>query len=57
MRKIGSRLMDVPPSMRPLELGSNRFQLSLIDSYAGHAALLAEYQHKPGNSFEQPAAI
>ncbi|HBK89391.1 MAG TPA: DNA repair protein RecN, partial [Cytophagales bacterium] len=44
MRKIGSRLMDVHSQHETLELGSNRFQLSLIDSYAGHAALLAEYQ-------------
>ncbi|HQQ98351.1 MAG TPA: DNA repair protein RecN [Cyclobacteriaceae bacterium] len=44
MRKIGARLMDVHSQHETLELGSNRFQLSLIDSYAGHAALLADYQ-------------
>lgn len=44
MRKIGARLMDVHSQHETLELGSHRFQLSLIDSYAGHAALLADYQ-------------
>lgn len=44
MRKMGARLMDVHSQHETLELGSHRFQLSLIDSYAGHAALLADYQ-------------
>jgi DNA repair protein RecN (Recombination protein N) len=44
MRKIGSRLMDVHSQHETLELGSHRFQLSLIDSYAGHTPLLLEYQ-------------
>lgn len=44
MRKIGARLMDVHSQHETLELGSHRFQLSLIDSYAGHTALLGEYQ-------------
>lgn len=44
MRKIGGRLMDVHSQHETLELGSHRFQLALIDSYAGNAALLTEYQ-------------
>ena len=45
MRKIGSALMDVHSQHETLELGSHRFQLSLIDSFAGNASLLTEYQH------------
>jgi DNA repair protein RecN (Recombination protein N) len=44
MRKIGGRLMDVHSQHETLELGSHRFQLSLIDSYAGHTSLLSDYQ-------------
>lgn len=44
MRKIGSALMDVHSQHETLELGSHRFQLSLIDSFAAHASLLSEYQ-------------
>jgi DNA repair protein RecN (Recombination protein N) len=42
LRTIGGRLMDVHSQHETLELGSHRFQLSLIDSYAGHTTLLAE---------------
>ena len=44
MRKIGSSLMDVHSQHETLELGSHRFQLSLIDSFAAHNSLLSEYQ-------------
>jgi len=44
MRAIGSRLMDVHSQHETLELGSRRFQLSLIDSYAGNANTLREYR-------------
>ncbi len=44
MRKIGSALMDVHSQHETLELGSHRFQLSLIDSFGAHNALLSEYQ-------------
>lgn len=43
MRKIGGRLMDVHSQHETLELGSHRFQLFLIDSYAGHGSLLSDY--------------
>ncbi len=43
MRLIGSRLMDVHSQHETLELGSHRFQLQLVDSYAGHTALLQQY--------------
>lgn len=45
MRAVGSRLMDVHSQHETLELGSHRFQLQLVDSYAGHAALLETYQN------------
>ncbi|CAN5349614.1 DNA repair protein RecN [soil metagenome] len=45
MRKVGSRLMDVHSQHETLELGSHRFQLSLIDSYAANASLVSEYQN------------
>ena len=44
MRQIGGKLMDVHSQHETLELGNHRFQLSLIDSYAGHTSLLSEYQ-------------
>ena len=44
MRKIGSRLMDVHSQHETLELGTNRFQLSLVDSFAGNETLLSGYQ-------------
>jgi len=44
MRAIGSRLMDVHSQHETLELGSRRFQRNLIDSYAGNANTLREYQ-------------
>ena len=44
MRKIGARLMDVHSQHETLELGTHRFQLSLIDSYAGNTSLLSDYQ-------------
>lgn len=44
MRAVGSRLMDVHSQHETLELGSNRFQLELIDSYAGNGALLRAYR-------------
>ena len=44
LRKIGGRLMDVHSQHETLELGTHRFQLALIDSYAGNASLLAEVQ-------------
>ena len=44
MRSIGSRLMDVHSQHETLELGSHRFQLDLVDSYAGHGALVNAYK-------------
>ena len=44
MRKIGSHLMDVHSQHETLELGNHRFQLSLVDSFAGNGALLSGYQ-------------
>lgn len=44
MRAIGNRLMDVHSQHETLELGSRHFQLNLIDSYAGNANILSEYQ-------------
>ncbi len=44
MRVLGSQLMDVHSQLETLELGSNRFQLDLVDSYAGHEALTSGYR-------------
>lgn len=44
MRTIGARLMDVHSQHETLDLGEHRFQLSLIDSYAGHGSLLSDCQ-------------
>ncbi len=44
MRTVGARLMDVHSQHETLALGEHRFQLSLIDSYAGHASLLSDCQ-------------
>lgn len=43
LRKIGSRLMDVHSQHETLELGTHRFQLDLIDSYAGNKSLVDTY--------------
>ncbi len=44
MRKIGSKLMDVHSQHETLELGTHRFQLDLVDSYAGNGLLVDAYQ-------------
>ncbi len=44
MRSIGSRLMDVHSQHETLELGSHRFQLDLVDSYAGNGSLVNAYE-------------
>src|SRR6185436_19883461 len=44
MRAIGARLMDVHSQHETLGLGNHQFQLSLIDSYAGHQSLVSDYQ-------------
>ncbi len=43
LRRITSRLMDIHSQHETLELGSNTFQLHLIDSYAGNQKLLDQY--------------
>ena len=44
MRAIGSRLMDVHSQHETLELGTHRFQLALVDSFAGNQTLQADYE-------------
>lgn len=44
MRAIGSRLMDVHSQHETLELGTHRFQLDLVDSYANNRTVRSEYQ-------------
>lgn len=46
MRKLGNLLMDVHSQHETLQLGDNTFQLDLIDSYAGNAALREEYRER-----------
>ncbi|HRI78406.1 MAG TPA: DNA repair protein RecN [Cyclobacteriaceae bacterium] len=52
LRKIGGRLMDVHSQHETLELGSHRFQLALIDAFAGHTELLASV-HEKWKKFQQ----
>lgn len=44
MRRMASRLMDIHSQHETLDLGEQRFQLSLCDAWAGHDALLSRYQ-------------
>jgi DNA repair protein RecN (Recombination protein N) len=44
MRLISSRLMDIHSQHDTLELASSRFQLRLIDSFAGNQRTLEEYE-------------
>lgn len=44
LKKLGIHLMDVHSQHDTLTLGDNSFQLSLIDNFAGNAALLISYQ-------------
>lgn len=43
MRAVGSRLMDVHSQHETLDLGTHRFQLELIDSYAAHPEIKKAY--------------
>ncbi len=44
MRDLGLKLIDIHSQHQNLELGNQKFQLDLVDSVAGTAALLAEYK-------------
>lgn len=44
MRTLGRKLMDVHSQHETLELGNLRFQLSLIDSYAGNSSIYSKYK-------------
>jgi DNA repair protein RecN (Recombination protein N) len=44
LKKIGSQLMDVHSQHDTLLLGSNVFQLSILDAYAGNQKLLQQYR-------------
>jgi DNA repair protein RecN (Recombination protein N) len=44
MRAVGSRLMDVHSQHETLELGTHRFQLELIDSYAANQEVKSAYE-------------
>lgn len=44
MKEMGNRLIDIHSQHQSLLLGSNTFQLSVIDSFAGHNKLLEEYR-------------
>lgn len=49
MRRIGSRLMDIHSQHETLELGSKRFQLELVDSFAGNQELIKQYNTSWGD--------
>jgi DNA repair protein RecN (Recombination protein N) len=44
MRTVGDRLMHIHSQHETLELANKNFQLGLIDSFAGNAKLVDEYQ-------------
>ena len=46
LKAIGSRLMDVHSQHDTIVLGSNEYQLSIIDVFAGTTDLLKDYQEK-----------
>lgn len=44
LKKIGSQLMDIHSQHDTLLLGSNIFQLSIVDNFAGNQKLLQQYK-------------
>ncbi len=46
LKKIGSQLMDIHSQHDTLLLGSNVFQLSIVDNYAGNQKLLGQYRNQ-----------
>ncbi len=46
LKKIGSQLMDIHSQHDTLLLGSNIFQLSIVDNYAGNQKLLGQYRNQ-----------
>jgi DNA repair protein RecN (Recombination protein N) len=45
MKRIGSLLMDIHSQHETLQLGQQAFQLRLVDAYADHWNLIAEYNN------------
>ena len=43
MKELGSILIDIHSQHETLMVGNNRFQLGVLDSFAGHNGLLADY--------------
>lgn len=46
LQDLGVRLIDIHSQHQNLELGNRRFQLMVLDNYAGNGALLSGYQSK-----------
>lgn len=44
LKTLGVHLMDVHSQHESLQLGSNEYQLEILDIYAGHQELIAQYQ-------------
>ncbi len=44
LKKIGNHLMDVHSQHESLSLGSNKYQLEVLDAFAGHQELESTYQ-------------
>ncbi len=44
LKTLGVHLMDVHSQHESLHLGSNEYQLEILDIYAGHQELIAQYQ-------------
>jgi DNA repair protein RecN (Recombination protein N) len=45
MRELGLQLIDIHSQHQNLELGNQKFQLNLVDTVSGSAAVLAEYKN------------
>lgn len=44
IKQIGQRLLDIHSQHDTLQLGTNAYQLDLLDRFAGHSSLIADYQ-------------
>lgn len=46
MKELGLSLIDIHSQHETLMVGNNRFQLGILDSFAGHNGLLTDYSHE-----------
>jgi DNA repair protein RecN (Recombination protein N) len=46
MKELGTRFIDIHSQHQTLMLGDNRFQLGVLDAFAGHNGMLTEYSRE-----------